>query len=606
MEGQRFRLKDLGSGNGSLVNGQRVDSVILNDGDQIEIGNTLMRFDHMASRPQAVAPPPQYAPPPGYPPPGYPQQPGPPGYAPPPGYPPANPGYPPGYPSASGGYPPPAPAPGYPQSQHPPPYSPPEPPPPQIANAGPAPSYVGPPAVPRIDLRKGPIRSTFGKIVLFGGLMAASMGGVIFIAKRRASAAHPAAYVGNAEELYRQGLRFFAAGDYEVAKTKFNEVVALAADAPEPRRYARLCDAELTARTSLKNAERALVNRRYVEAVRALDAVESTSIYYDQASRQRRDTAPKAAAELVEEARRLAADSPEEARSRLKTAMELDPSGVDPREVNGKIQAPSAAAPVTHTGDSTPTAANAAPTVSNSGSHRSSKESHHHTSSHDSPVASTHESSKEPEDAGSKPQKSGPAMAQPDSKAGLSAYKAREFQLAYKAYIQDSMRQNENQARKTIEYANQVRALQQTVEHATADENKQPGQAAKEYEQAIVLDQKLSKGIHAAYFKQRIGGLGVQAAKTAWSAGNYDQAFQAATLAHKGGSPEAAGILKQLDQKANEMITQGVALQKSNVGQAKQLWRGVLKMVPATSPTYTKAYSLLNNVSTPKRDEDED
>src|SRR5438270_13853745 len=63
-EGARFRLRDLGSGNGTLVNGQRIDTVILNDGDQIELGNTLMRFDHAVSRasPPSQQPPPQYAP----------------------------------------------------------------------------------------------------------------------------------------------------------------------------------------------------------------------------------------------------------------------------------------------------------------------------------------------------------------------------------------------------------------------------------------------------------------------------------------------------------------------------------------------------------------
>src|SRR3954447_8916485 len=45
MEGARFRLRDLGSGNGTLVNGQRIDTVLLNDGDHIELGNTVLRFN---------------------------------------------------------------------------------------------------------------------------------------------------------------------------------------------------------------------------------------------------------------------------------------------------------------------------------------------------------------------------------------------------------------------------------------------------------------------------------------------------------------------------------------------------------------------------------
>ena len=80
-----YRMQDMGSPNGTMVNGKRVAEVQLMDGDQIELGNSLLRFEHPPSRPQPEAPPPvapAYAPPMqqpmqqpmGYPPPGYPPQ----------------------------------------------------------------------------------------------------------------------------------------------------------------------------------------------------------------------------------------------------------------------------------------------------------------------------------------------------------------------------------------------------------------------------------------------------------------------------------------------------------------------------------------------------
>jgi tetratricopeptide (TPR) repeat protein len=42
MKGDTLLLKDLGSGNGSLLNGQRVRDTVLKDGDRIEIGETIM------------------------------------------------------------------------------------------------------------------------------------------------------------------------------------------------------------------------------------------------------------------------------------------------------------------------------------------------------------------------------------------------------------------------------------------------------------------------------------------------------------------------------------------------------------------------------------
>ncbi len=43
-EANQFVLRDLGSGNGTLINGERVHTHTLKDGDQIELGNTLLRF----------------------------------------------------------------------------------------------------------------------------------------------------------------------------------------------------------------------------------------------------------------------------------------------------------------------------------------------------------------------------------------------------------------------------------------------------------------------------------------------------------------------------------------------------------------------------------
>ena len=40
-----YRITDLGSTNGTLVNGELITEVVLNDGDKIEIGDHLFRFD---------------------------------------------------------------------------------------------------------------------------------------------------------------------------------------------------------------------------------------------------------------------------------------------------------------------------------------------------------------------------------------------------------------------------------------------------------------------------------------------------------------------------------------------------------------------------------
>ncbi|GAB4293597.1 MAG: hypothetical protein Kow0090_08000 [Myxococcota bacterium] len=44
-QGETYQLVDMGSGNGSKVNGVRVQEIVLHDGDEIAIGNTVMRFE---------------------------------------------------------------------------------------------------------------------------------------------------------------------------------------------------------------------------------------------------------------------------------------------------------------------------------------------------------------------------------------------------------------------------------------------------------------------------------------------------------------------------------------------------------------------------------
>ena len=44
-QGDRFAVVDLGSTNGTRVNGVRVDQRVLEDGDEIAFGNTRMRFE---------------------------------------------------------------------------------------------------------------------------------------------------------------------------------------------------------------------------------------------------------------------------------------------------------------------------------------------------------------------------------------------------------------------------------------------------------------------------------------------------------------------------------------------------------------------------------
>ncbi|HEY2747589.1 MAG TPA: FHA domain-containing protein, partial [Polyangia bacterium] len=279
-ENGRFRMRDLGSGNGTLVNGQRLDTVILNDGDQLECGNTLMRFDQAAAR---AAPPPPHAMHPA------------PAHMPPPQF--AAPSSPPSYSAPM--------ATGYP-----------------LAQPVDTPSENVPRAVPMggsvsrsVSLPIGiatPLQSPKNRLIVFsamGGLCLISL--IVIIAKT--AFAKPVVVPSEAEQSYRAGLKLFLAKDYEGAKINFTDAQQLAPDSADVKRYMTACDLEVHARGAMQTADRAMGAHRYAEAVKALDAVDSDSLLHEDAVRRRKEMAPRAAAEDVEEARRLQQEDPDTA-----------------------------------------------------------------------------------------------------------------------------------------------------------------------------------------------------------------------------------------------------------------------------------------------------
>jgi tetratricopeptide (TPR) repeat protein len=554
-DGARYKVRDLGSGNGTLVNGQRVDGYTLNDGDHIEIGQTVMRFEHQGSRPVAAPLPPLNAQP-------MPAQQ--PFGAPPPGMPVETPS--------------------------------------DVAllpmNPGPTPYSTGQRSFSFLN----PIDTPSRKLIAFGSMGLISLIGLIIIFSRTVFA-KPPVVPSEAEELYRQGLRLYNSGDYEGAKISFGEALTQVPDSPDAKRYVRLCDAEVTAKNALKAAEQRMAAHKFVDALKALDQVDSASVSWDAAQKMRSDLSPRAATEDVEEARRIAADDPETARARLAQAIQLDPGNEDARTLLGKLKSGAALPPPVAVKEPEPPPEKEKPERAPPPEREHGKHNRH--ASRDdidlAPVKVPPPSSKTPKEA--PPPASSPGGAV--SGSALAAYKNRDFAGAEKAYRVEALNLPAIQAQKSIEKANQVRQLKQVVDRASSEEGKQFDAAIKDYEEAMSLDGKLGKGMHAAFFKQKIGKMQQSQAQSAYAAGKYEQAFAAAQTASKYGAGDG-GVLKLLEGKAGELVQKGIAVQKSNPPQAKTYWRTVIRMVPTTSVNYAKAYQLLNNGGGSHKDEDED
>jgi tetratricopeptide (TPR) repeat protein len=582
-ESGRFRIKDLGSGNGTLVNGQRVETKILVDGDHIEIGQTVMRFEHAASRSAAASG-------------------GQPAYQSPPvsrTMPPA--------PSAQqpAGFPNPAPF-GMPT-------------PSMGASETPSDAMIVPPSPPMARAMPGTTGQRIGlpfdfqldtprkRLIVFGAMGAISLICLIVIFSRTVFA-KPAVVPSDAEELYKQGLRLFGSGDYEGAKISFGEVVTQVPDSPEAKRYQKMCDAEVKARASIKAAEKSIAGHRFADGVKTLDEVDASSVSYDQAQKLRRENLPKAAAEDLDEAKKHASDDPELARQKLGQVLELDPNNEDARQLLARLKSggPVAMAAPPKEPEPAPEEKEPPPRQKPQPVHQpahSAKPSR----DNDSDLAPVHASStskgaKEVKEVKEPPPSGGNA---PMPANAMAAYKAKDFAGAEKALRMQAMSMEGKNAQKALDTANQVRALKTAVDRAGTEEGTKPDLAIRDYEDAMGIDSKVGHGMHAAFFKGKLGKLQLGYAQQAFGAGKYDVAFSAAKEAQRSGV-DAGAIVKQLDLKAADLVQKGQGMMKTNIAQAKNNYRMVLKMVAPGTPNYTKAYQLLNSASGAHRDEDED
>jgi tetratricopeptide (TPR) repeat protein len=584
MEGARYKVRDLGSGNGTLVNGQRVREQLLNNGDHIEIGQTVMRFDHVDSIGVGKASPnmPTMAEPrpaPVLPPPAGPQM-HVPTFSPQPA-----PMMPPPQQQRPMFTAPPGPAPAFPIETPSDAVSMPTGMPQRVA------PYTGATSSPStlstlLDTRQK-------QLLVFGAMGFLCVVSLITILMRTAFAKAPVV-PSEAEELYKQGLKAYAGADYDRAKVVFEDALKLAPDSADAQRYVALCDVEVRAKTLLKTAERAFSSRQYSDGVKALEGIDPSSSLRAEAQRLRKENVGRAAQQEVDAARRSGEDV-ETAKAHVARALELDPGNEDAQSLAAKLRS-------------------GTPVATKEPEPEPEPQQEKEPPSRPEKVAKTekHRNAPPPKDELApikvKPEKTPPASAGGGgtlSGAVLAAYKSKDFATADRLERIEAVKQtNPKESAKTLETANQIRALKALLDKAEADESKAPEAALKEYNDAIAIDARLGKGVHAAFLKQKVGKAEVAAAQAAFNAGKYDVAYSTVTSAQRHGAGDG-GLLKQLDAKAGELVAKGQGLAKSNVNQAKTYWRMVVHMVPTTSPNYAKAYSLLNAGGGPHKDEDE-
>jgi hypothetical protein len=143
---------------------------------------------------------------------------------------------------------------------------------------------------------------------------------------------------------------------------------------------------------------------------------------------------------------------------------------------------------------------------------------------------------------------------------------------------------------------------------AAATETSSPTDSLAAYRRAFTLDSRAGGSAHAAFLRAKLGAVAPRAAASFMAQGRYELAKAAADVAQSNGAGNDATVVRvrrSLEGKAEEIFNNARRVHKSNPKQSQQLLRRILRIVPAESPWYVRAYRALNARKSGPQDEDE-
>ena len=556
MDPRGYRMQDLGSPNGTMVNGKRVSEVQLFDGDQIEVGNSLLRFDHPPSRPQSETPPPP-APPPQ------------PAYTPPPPQPMAQPmAYMPPQPQFA---PPPQPM-AQPMGFAPPPMAQPQPAFPSVsamvpqglgASSGSSSMALSPATAGPLAFLDNAKKRTIALAAAGGALLV----GIIGLSVTAARSGGSTKAIDKALEHYVAGTKDFTASHYDTAKKAFEQALALAPDSAELKHYVEACDAEQKAYKLLESAKKQLEDRHYVEALKLFNEVDKSSIQFEDAQQQARQAKREAVKSAYTEASSLARSSSSAAMEKVNQGLEIDPDNSDLLELKSKLGSGAAKPP-----EETPVAE--APPQPEPKKPEPKPE----------PKVKKAEVKPEPKKPEPKAEPAGGGAGDlPSNKAALAAYKNRDFAGAIGAM-------KAVKAPKAAATVKDLEDLRTQNDKAAKAEGSKPSDALAAYQSAAAIDKRLGGGL-ASYFSGKVSAMQSKA-------GGGTTAKPAA--AASGGDPAK-------DAQADQMLAQAKSLVAKDPSKAKLLCRKVMQLYGSSpkNPKVQQAFTLLNSIKGGKDDDDD-
>lgn len=542
-EGGRFVVRDLGSGNGTLVNGQRMETQVLADGDQIELGNTLLRFvsagEIVPETGEVFAPETGEL-----------------------------------IDEGRGGF---------------------DLPPESVAEATPTAdeALIAPPV--RTEPRRRGTRRPL-KLLIYGGavvvvLLVAMLGIKLLINRNRAPAPadQQVARSAAASRHFDRGRRFLVTRDWEKARDEFIRVYALAPGFEHAKRYVKQASAEMRARAAVEGAKQALSERAYDRARAKLAEVPSTSVYATEVPELKRRADDKQLSELIASAgEQRNRGEVEAALKAVELGLQIAPADQRFKQLHAELTQELDVAQGKSTGASR-RAARGKVRVARTGTRkvsataggrrRSPRVIRRRQASRDATI--------------------GKAMTlyeRSEWEAAVVVLRSGEETLEGAAKKRASRLASD--INKVASYTKRAQASQTT----NSSKAMRYYQLAMELDKRISGGHHKGFFRKRLYKVARMQAIG--SASTGRYTAAY-RALEVAKR-HGTADAQLEKVSATLEKKAMELFTKGYTLRRTNPVQARQTWQRVLHMVPPNSDAYQKAYEWLNRSGPSYQDEDED
>lgn len=185
-------------------------------------------------------------------------------------------------------------------------------------------------------------------------------------------------------------------------------------------------------------------------------------------------------------------------------------------------------------------------------------------------------------------------------KTAASQYRGKKFSTAATTLRNAAKKTSGKQAKSLLSTASSYAKVGSLISKGNTNQARNPVTALSAYDQAYRLDKRVGGGAHSSFLRGKLSIVAPKAAASHMAKAKYESAKTAADKAAVYGAGNSAmvkRVRKGLESKAGEFYKSALRMKSKQPAKAKKTLQRIMKMVPAKSPSYTKAHKLLSKLS---------